>query len=86
MRTSAPGSDVAPTLHRFAGRCPPRGLISLGAARREIALLFMGVGLSFGQCQAQAKSDQAQASDFFQRAAEHGVGAEALGQKMREHH
>ena len=41
MRTSAPGSDVAPTLHRFAGRCPPRGLISLGAPRREIAASFV---------------------------------------------
>jgi general secretion pathway protein H len=38
MRMSALGNDVAPTLHRFAGRCPPRGLISLGAARREIAM------------------------------------------------
>ena len=38
MQTSAPGSDLAPTLHRFAGRCPPRGLISLGTARREIAV------------------------------------------------
>ena len=38
MRMLALGSDVAPTLHRFAGRCPPRGLISLGAARREIAM------------------------------------------------
>ena len=27
---------MAPALHRFTGRCPPRGLISLGAARREI--------------------------------------------------
>src|SRR6218665_2981620 len=32
-------NNVAPTLRRYAGRCPPRGLISLGAARREIALL-----------------------------------------------
>ncbi len=30
-------TDIAPTLRRFAGRCPPRGLIFLGAARREIA-------------------------------------------------
>ena len=38
MRTLAPGSKgVAPTLRRFAGRCPPRGLICLGAARRQIA-------------------------------------------------
>ena len=28
---------MAPTLHRFAGRCPPRGLIFLGAALRKIA-------------------------------------------------
>ena len=28
---------MTPTLHRFAGRCPPRGLICLGAARRQIA-------------------------------------------------
>ena len=41
MRISALGSDVAPTLHRCAGRCPPRGLISLGAARREIAVSSM---------------------------------------------
>jgi cytochrome c-type biogenesis protein CcmH len=27
----------APTLHRCAGRCPPRGLTSLGAALREVA-------------------------------------------------
>ena len=30
--------DVAPTLRRFTGRCPPGGLISLGAARREIVV------------------------------------------------
>jgi len=29
--------NVAPTLHRYAGRCPPRGLIFLGAALRKIA-------------------------------------------------
>jgi cytochrome c-type biogenesis protein CcmH len=28
--------DVAPTLRRFAGRCPPRGLIPLGTALRGI--------------------------------------------------
>ncbi len=28
--------NMAPTLRRLAGRCPPRGLISLGAAQREI--------------------------------------------------
>ena len=28
---------MAPTLLRCAGRCPPRGLIRLGAARRRIA-------------------------------------------------
>eukprot|EP01041_Mallomonas_annulata_P013943 gene13944-29678_t len=28
------GTDGAPTLRRFAGRCPPRGLFRLGAARR----------------------------------------------------
>ena len=27
---------MAPTLRRFAGRCPPRGRIFLGAARRKI--------------------------------------------------
>ncbi len=27
---------MTPTLHRCAGRCPPRGLIRLGAARRRI--------------------------------------------------
>ena len=27
---------MAPTLRRCAGRCPPRGLIRLGAARRRI--------------------------------------------------
>ncbi len=37
MPTLAAGIDIAPTLRRCAGRCPPRGLISLGAARREIA-------------------------------------------------
>ena len=38
MRTLAPGTDwTAPTLRRFAGRCPPRGLICLGAARQQIA-------------------------------------------------
>ena len=26
---------MTPTLHRFAGRCPPRGLFFLGAARRK---------------------------------------------------
>ena len=26
---------VAPTLRRFAGRCPPRGLNFLGAAKRK---------------------------------------------------
>ena len=31
-----PGGKTAPTLRRCAGRCPPGGLISLGAARREI--------------------------------------------------
>ncbi|MBK7004085.1 MAG: prepilin-type N-terminal cleavage/methylation domain-containing protein [Burkholderiales bacterium] len=37
MPTLAVGIDIAaPTLHRCAGRCPPGGLISLGAARREI--------------------------------------------------
>jgi hypothetical protein len=30
------GHDVAPMLRRCAGRCPPRGLIRLGAARRRI--------------------------------------------------
>ena len=30
--------DVAPTLRRCAGHCPPRGLIFLGAARRKIDL------------------------------------------------
>ena len=35
MRISAPGSDCrAPTRHRCAGRCAPRGLNLLGAARR----------------------------------------------------
>ncbi|MBW8471118.1 MAG: hypothetical protein K0M67_22855, partial [Thiobacillus sp.] len=28
--------EMAPTLRRCAGRCPPRGLIRLGAARRRI--------------------------------------------------
>jgi len=28
--------SLTPTLRRFAGRCPPRGLIRLGAARRQI--------------------------------------------------
>ena len=28
--------QVTPTLRRCAGRCPPRGLISLGTAQREI--------------------------------------------------
>ncbi len=28
--------NIASTLHRFAGRCPPRGLIFLGAALRKI--------------------------------------------------
>ena len=27
---------MAPTLCRYAGRCPPRGLTSLGAAQREV--------------------------------------------------
>ena len=26
----------APTLHRYTGRCPPRGLTCLGAARRQV--------------------------------------------------
>ncbi|HAX19104.1 MAG TPA: hypothetical protein DCY64_02330 [Hydrogenophaga sp.] len=30
------GWPVTPTLRRCAGRCPPRGLIRLGAARRRI--------------------------------------------------
>ena len=30
--------NVTPTLHRYAGRCPPRGLIFLGAALRKIAV------------------------------------------------
>ena len=38
MRTSAPGSDVAPTLATACASLPPEGLISLGAARREIAV------------------------------------------------
>ncbi|GAA6142890.1 hypothetical protein NBRC116584_27080 [Hydrogenophaga sp. 5NK40-0174] len=29
---------LAPTLHRFAGRCPPRGLTRLGAALRRVGL------------------------------------------------
>lgn len=29
-------ADLTPTLRRFAGRCPPRGLTSIGAARREV--------------------------------------------------
>ncbi len=33
-------SDLAPTLRRFAGRCPPRGLTSLGAALREVVSLL----------------------------------------------
>ena len=38
MRISAPGTDwKTPTLHRCAGRCPPGGLILLGAARRRIS-------------------------------------------------
>ena len=28
---------LTPTLHRCAGRCPPRGLTRLGAARRRVA-------------------------------------------------
>ena len=43
MQTSEVGNDVAPTLHRYAGRCPPRGLISLGAARREIAVSLIAI-------------------------------------------
>ncbi len=35
MPISAAGSNRAPTLHRCAGRCPPRGLPRLGAARRR---------------------------------------------------
>ena len=30
-------TDMTPTLHRCAGRCPPEGLIFLGAAQRKIA-------------------------------------------------
>jgi phosphocarrier protein HPr len=32
---------LAPTLHRCAGRCPPRGLTRLGAARRRVAMALL---------------------------------------------
>ena len=39
MRVGISLTRKAPTLRRCAGRCPPRGLISLGAALREIVPL-----------------------------------------------
>ena len=38
---------MAPTLHRCAGRCPPRGLIRLGAARRRIGVARRGLPDSY---------------------------------------
>lgn len=45
-------ADVAPTLRRFAGRCPPWGLTSLGAALREVVLSVLLLCLFAGLAQA----------------------------------